>query len=92
MTMERQQEFKEMCGGLWSEQPYCWFRDSEKEAAEMKMWSFSLGMPWMDRIRGTDHGRCFGDNCREADLDVQRRDSDSFGEMMQWLDYQERAG
>lgn len=54
----------------------------ELEAAGIKMLTFSLGATSKDGIRdedirGTEHGRCFGDKVRLRCFGrVQRRDSD----------------
>lgn len=53
----------------------------------MKTLKFSLGVTRMDRMRSTEHVRCFGDISREAKQRrfglVQKRDSESMGSWME---------
>ena len=43
-------------------------QEAELEVAELKMLRLSLGVMWVDMIRGTAQVRCFGDKVREVRL------------------------
>ena len=75
-----------------------WFRlmsQRELEVAEIEMLRFSLGGTRMDEIRnefirGTAHGRCFGEKVREVRLRwfgyVEKRESEYFSRRMMRLE------